>query len=126
MTTGTMITLFEQYSSLREKLPYVQLGEFPTPILHLTQLGKEVGADRLYLKDDGVSGLEYGGNKIRKLEFILESNMRVLPNRGWPQRTLRRKPRVSNWTAPIQAKPPLLQMRLGERIKPLGWQYLAI
>jgi 1-aminocyclopropane-1-carboxylate deaminase/D-cysteine desulfhydrase-like pyridoxal-dependent ACC family enzyme len=78
MATGTMITLFEQYSSLREKLPYVQLGEFPTPILRLNQLGKDVGAAQLYLKNDGVSGLEYGGNKIRKLEFILENNMRSL------------------------------------------------
>jgi D-cysteine desulfhydrase len=78
MATGTMITLFEQYSSLREKLPYVQLGEFPTPILRLNQLGKDVGAAQLYFKNDGVSGLDYGGNKIRKLEFILENNMRSL------------------------------------------------
>ena len=83
-----MIPLFKQYPSLKEKLPYVQLGEFPTPIFHLNQLGREVGAEQLYLKNDGVSGLNYGGNKIRKLGFILAINMRGLPNRGWPQRTL--------------------------------------
>jgi len=66
-----MIPLFKQYPSLKEKLPYIQLGEFPTPILRLNQLGKKVGAEQLYLKNDGVSGPDYGGNKIRKLEFIL-------------------------------------------------------
>lgn len=71
-----MIPLFDQYPSLKEKLPYIQLGEFPTPILHLNQLGKEVGAEQVYLKDDGVSGLDYGGNKIRKLEFLLGDALR--------------------------------------------------
>jgi len=56
--------------------PYVQLGEFPTPIKHLRHLGKEIGTDSLYLKHDGISGLIYGGNKIRKLEFLLGDALR--------------------------------------------------
>jgi len=66
-----MIHIFEQYPLLKERIPYVQLGEFPTPIKHLKHLGKEIGIDSLYLKDDGLSGPIYGGNKIRKLEFLL-------------------------------------------------------
>ena len=66
-----MIHIFEQYPLLKERIPYVQLGEFPTPIKHLRHLGKEIGTDSLYLKHDGLSGLIYGGNKIRKLEFLL-------------------------------------------------------
>ncbi len=66
-----MIPLFEQYPSLKEKIPYVSLGEFPTPIEHLNKLGMEIGVDHLYLKHDGLSGVLYGGNKIRKLEFLL-------------------------------------------------------
>jgi len=66
-----MIPLFAQYPSLKERIPYVSLGEFPTPIAHLSKLGMEIGADHLYLKHDGLSGSLYGGNKIRKLEFIL-------------------------------------------------------
>ena len=66
-----MIPIFKQYPSLKEKIPYVPLGEFPTPLMHLNQLGKEIGADQLYLKHDGLSGPNYGGNKIRKLEFLL-------------------------------------------------------
>ena len=66
-----MIPLFAQYPSLKERIPYVSLGEFPTPIEHLSKLGMEIGADHLYLKHDGLSGSLYGGNKIRKLEFLL-------------------------------------------------------
>jgi len=66
-----MIHIFEQYPLLKERIPYVQFGEFPTPIKRLSQLGKEIGTDYLYLKHDGLSGLIYGGNKIRKLEFLL-------------------------------------------------------
>jgi 1-aminocyclopropane-1-carboxylate deaminase/D-cysteine desulfhydrase-like pyridoxal-dependent ACC family enzyme len=68
---ANMIPLFEQYPSLKERIPYVSLGEFPTPIEHLSRLGKEIGADHMYLKHDGFSGSLYGGNKIRKLEFLL-------------------------------------------------------
>lgn len=66
-----MIQLFEQYPLLKEKIPYVQLGEVPTPIKHLRNLGKEIGTDYLYLKHDGLSSSIYGGNKIRKLEFLI-------------------------------------------------------
>ena len=66
-----MLPIFEQYPLLKKRLPYVPLGEFPTPIERLNQLGKEIGTDHLYLKQDGLSGPIYGGNKIRKLEFLI-------------------------------------------------------
>jgi len=71
-----MIQLFEQYPLLKEKIPYAQLGEFPTPIKHLKNLGKEIGTAYLYLKDDGLSSAIYGGNKVRKLEFLLGDALR--------------------------------------------------
>ena len=71
-----MIHIFEQYPLLKERIPYVQLGQSPTPIKHLRHLGKEIGTDYLYLKHDGLSGLVYGGNKIRKLEFLLGDALR--------------------------------------------------
>ncbi len=52
------------------------MGELPTPIRRLNQLGKEIGTDSLYVKEDGLSGLIYGGNKIRKLEFLLGDALR--------------------------------------------------
>jgi 1-aminocyclopropane-1-carboxylate deaminase/D-cysteine desulfhydrase-like pyridoxal-dependent ACC family enzyme len=42
------------------------LAQLPTPIHALTTLGASV-----CIKEDNLSGLEYGGNKIRKLDFLL-------------------------------------------------------
>ena len=66
-----MIPLFEQYPLLQEKLAHVPLGEFPTPAQKLERLGTELGIGQLYVKRDDLSGKLYGGNKPRKLEFIL-------------------------------------------------------
>ncbi len=66
-----MIPLFEAYPTLRTRRPYVALGEYPTPIVRLERLGEELGLSALCLKHDGVSGEPYGGNKVRKLEFLL-------------------------------------------------------
>ena len=71
-----MIPLFEQYPLLREKLAYVPLGEFPTPVQKLERLGAELGVSQLYIKRDDLSGNLYGGNKPRKLEFILGEALR--------------------------------------------------
>lgn len=65
-----MIPLFEQYPILQKKIPYISLGQFPTSIQLLGTLSKELGV-RLYIKRDDLSGKIYGGNKLRKLEFIL-------------------------------------------------------
>ncbi|MFW6105097.1 MAG: 1-aminocyclopropane-1-carboxylate deaminase/D-cysteine desulfhydrase [Chloroflexota bacterium] len=58
---------------MRKKLAYVPLGEFPTPVQKLERLGAELGLNQLYIKRDDLSGKVYGGNKPRKLEFILGS-----------------------------------------------------
>jgi 1-aminocyclopropane-1-carboxylate deaminase/D-cysteine desulfhydrase-like pyridoxal-dependent ACC family enzyme len=46
------------------------LGELPTPVQQLSKLGKVIGTDQLYIKQDSLSGTPYGGNKVRKLEFL--------------------------------------------------------
>lgn len=66
-----MIELFERYEHLKEKLPYIQLGNFPTPVSRMAILGQQLDLKNLYLKEDGKSGEIYGGNKVRKLEFLL-------------------------------------------------------
>ncbi len=72
-----MIPLFENYQLLADKLPYVSLGEFPTPVQKLDQLGSHLGLNNLFIKRDDLSGKVYGGNKIRKLEFILGEALRT-------------------------------------------------
>lgn len=57
--------------SLLEKMPRVKLGFFPTPVHKLEKLSKKLGVE-LYLKRDDLTGINvYGGNKMRKLEFLL-------------------------------------------------------
>ncbi len=59
--------LFRQYPELAEKLPRRALGNFPTPVTRLSNLGH----DNLWIKRDDLTSDIYGGNKVRKLEFIL-------------------------------------------------------
>lgn len=65
------LTLFELFPRLEQRLPHVSLGTFPTPVHKLLNLGKNLGLDKLYIKRDDLSGKVYGGNKVRKLEFLL-------------------------------------------------------
>ena len=61
-----MTHLHRRFPELRETLPHVKLGDGPTPVRPLEGLG-----DGLWLKDDGAYGTAWGGNKVRKLEWIL-------------------------------------------------------
>jgi D-cysteine desulfhydrase len=62
--------LFEAFPGLQEQLPWTPLVEAPTPVHRLegvsSQLRKEV-----WIKRDDKTSSEYGGNKARKLEFLL-------------------------------------------------------
>lgn len=66
-----MIPLFKKYPTLENKIRYISLGNFPTPVEKLKNLGEKIGCSNLYVKRDDISGKFYGGNKVRKLEFIL-------------------------------------------------------
>ena len=66
-----MIPLFRAFPQLSERLPWCPLGLFPTPVEELSHLAKLLGRQGLYVKRDDLSGNPYGGNKVRKLEFIL-------------------------------------------------------
>lgn len=52
-------------------IPRLQLGEFPTPLQELKNLGRELGGPRIFVKRDDQTGLGLGGNKLRKLEYAL-------------------------------------------------------
>lgn len=59
------------FSAPRFSLPPISLGFFPTPLTPLEKLGRLAGGSELFIKRDDLSGLALGGNKTRKLEFIL-------------------------------------------------------
>ena len=48
----------------------VSLGIFPTPIHRLDNIYRLLGAN-IYIKRDDMTGLGLGGNKVRKLEYLL-------------------------------------------------------
>ncbi len=54
-----------------DRLPRVSLGLLPTPIQPLPRLSAHLGGPALYIKRDDQTGLATGGNKTRKLEFLL-------------------------------------------------------
>ena len=74
--TPSQLPLFREFPRLREVLPHASLGDFPTPIHHCQSLGKHLRIDALYLKRDDLTGRIYGGNKVRKLEFLLGKALR--------------------------------------------------
>jgi D-cysteine desulfhydrase len=54
-----------------ESLARVELAYLPTPFEELKQLRKAIGGPRVFMKRDDLTGLGLGGNKLRKLEFLL-------------------------------------------------------
>lgn len=52
-------------------LPRVNLGIFPTPVQELKNLSKVLGGPRIFAKREDLSGLGFGGNKARNLEFVM-------------------------------------------------------
>jgi D-cysteine desulfhydrase len=61
--------LFERWPAL-SALSHVQLAELPTPVEPLSKVADKVDSS-VWVKRDDLSGLRYGGNKVRKLEFLL-------------------------------------------------------
>jgi D-cysteine desulfhydrase len=63
--------LFKRCPAVEREIEWVELGEYPTPVEKLAGLGAAEGIDDLYIKRDDLSSPCYGGNKVRKLEFLL-------------------------------------------------------
>ena len=57
------------YPALGQHLKKLQLAELPTPV-ERTEFGTPHGSRCIAVKRDDISGPHYGGNKIRKLEYI--------------------------------------------------------
>src|SRR5438128_8495344 len=52
-------------------IPRLSFAHLPTPIEALPRLSKTLGGPRLLIKRDDQTGLAFGGNKTRKLEFLV-------------------------------------------------------
>ncbi|MEE4607568.1 MAG: pyridoxal-phosphate dependent enzyme [Desulfobacteraceae bacterium] len=65
--------LFQRFPALAEGIPWIGLGDLPTPVEAVPGLG----GGRLWVKRDDLSSRRYGGNKVRKLEFALADARRL-------------------------------------------------
>jgi D-cysteine desulfhydrase len=52
-------------------LPRIKFAHLPTPVEELPRLSSVLGGPRILIKRDDQTGLAFGGNKTRKLEFLL-------------------------------------------------------
>ncbi len=53
------------------RFPRVFLAHLPTPLEKMDRLSKELGGPEIWIKRDDCTGLSTGGNKTRKLEFLM-------------------------------------------------------
>jgi len=53
------------------KFPRVELIHRPTPMRKLAAISAELGGPEIWVKREDLTGLAFGGNKSRKLEFII-------------------------------------------------------
>ena len=53
------------------RFPRARIAHLPTPLEPMENLTKHLGGPRLWIKRDDCTGLSSGGNKTRKLEFLM-------------------------------------------------------
>jgi D-cysteine desulfhydrase/L-cysteate sulfo-lyase len=53
------------------QLPRVRFALLPTPMEELSQLTRRLGGPRIFVKRDDLTGVAFGGNKTRNLEYRL-------------------------------------------------------
>ncbi len=53
------------------RFPRLRFGHFPTPLEPMRRLSERLGGPRLWIKRDDCTGLSTGGNKTRKLEYLM-------------------------------------------------------
>ena len=54
-----------------EKMPRARIAHLPTPLDEAPNLSQALGGPRILIKRDDMTGLAFGGNKTRKLEFLM-------------------------------------------------------
>src|SRR5215475_4706452 len=68
----------EERSTLSAKLsrfPRLGLAHLPTPLEPMRRLTEHLGGPRLWVKREDATGVGFGGNKLRKLDYVLHEAM---------------------------------------------------
>lgn len=72
MANQNLPIIFKTYPDLKNKINWIPLANEPTPVHPL----KDLSYHNLWIKRDDLTSPAYGGNKIRKLEFIFGDVLR--------------------------------------------------
>jgi D-cysteine desulfhydrase family pyridoxal phosphate-dependent enzyme len=80
------------------ELPRLRLAHLPTPLDYCPRLTAALGGPRIYIKRDDLTGLAFGGNKTRQLEFLFPG---ILEHR--PDTVIAGAYTQSNWCRQITA-----------------------
>jgi D-cysteine desulfhydrase len=68
----TQPPLFQRYPDLQERIPWIPILPQPTPTRQLTGLQQALSTnEEVWVKLDNLTSERYGGNKVRKLEFLI-------------------------------------------------------
>ncbi|MBW1696849.1 MAG: D-cysteine desulfhydrase family protein [Deltaproteobacteria bacterium] len=70
MTHEHQIYSREQLQSLIDKIARVRIAHLPTPLEFCPRLTEALGGPEIWIKRDDCTGLAFGGNKTRQLEFV--------------------------------------------------------
>jgi L-cysteate sulfo-lyase len=71
-----MTDIVAAFAAKLDRLPRLGLAELPTPFEPLRRLTAHLGGPRLWAKREDATGLGFGGNKLRKLDFVLHEAIR--------------------------------------------------
>jgi 1-aminocyclopropane-1-carboxylate deaminase/D-cysteine desulfhydrase-like pyridoxal-dependent ACC family enzyme len=63
--------LAARFPAIAAKLPRIRLAQLQTPIVQAPSFARELGLAELWVKRDDLTSPIYGGNKVRKLEYLL-------------------------------------------------------
>ena len=63
--------LFRQWPQLIDTIPWIELGTLPTQTEPAAVFAAVPALNNITIKRDDQSAIDYGGNKVRKLEFLL-------------------------------------------------------
>jgi 1-aminocyclopropane-1-carboxylate deaminase/D-cysteine desulfhydrase-like pyridoxal-dependent ACC family enzyme len=68
-----MTTIYspQQLRQRLDRLPRLQLAALPTPLMELPRLSAAVGGPSIWIKREDLTGLAFGGNKIREFEYSI-------------------------------------------------------
>jgi D-cysteine desulfhydrase len=77
------VALFRQLPELAGAVPWVRLGDWPTPVEPLPDLRAVTGGPPIYVKREDRSSAIYGGNKVRTLEAMMGAARGAGATRIW-------------------------------------------